>query len=179
MRELAQQVALSVYIASLGKRAPGETARDAPELCSLARALHRLNETSCHYGLTPRQEKQMQSLENNVRTALGRAGLALNHFNGDPRGYGVFIESAGWSLQQLRRPRTRLWNRVSPCFIANLHQEPECPTSPKSRGMTGRLLRSRLPNYRYIINLRGLSQKVTKVKVVNLHVSHLSLWRLS
>jgi len=34
----------------------------------------------------------MQSLEDQVRAVLGRAGLKLNHFNGDPRGYAVHID---------------------------------------------------------------------------------------
>src|SRR5579885_888890 len=92
MRELAQQAVLSAYIASIGKRTPREAAHDATELCSSARALHRLNEASCNYGLTPRQEKRMQSLEERIRTVLTRAGLSLNHFNGDPRGYAVYID---------------------------------------------------------------------------------------
>ena len=92
MRELAQQAVLSAFIASIGKRTPREAAHDAAELCRLALALHRLNETSCNYGPTPRQEKRMQSLEDKVRAVLGRAGLKLNHFNGDPRGYAVHID---------------------------------------------------------------------------------------
>ena len=92
MRELAQQAVLSAYIASIGKRTPREAAQDATELCTLARALHRLNETACNYGLTPRQEKRMQILEGRVRTVLGQAGLTLNHFNGDPRGYAVYVD---------------------------------------------------------------------------------------
>jgi hypothetical protein len=92
MRALAQQAILSAYIASTGKRSPREAAHDAAVLCSLARALHRLNETSCNYGLTPRQEKRMQRLEEKIRAILGRTGLALNHFNGDPRGYALYVD---------------------------------------------------------------------------------------
>lgn len=92
MRELTQQAVLSAFIASIGKRTPREAAHDATELFSLARALHRLNEVSCNCGLTPRQEKRMQNLEEKVRTVLGRAGLALSHFNGDPRGYAVYVD---------------------------------------------------------------------------------------
>ena len=92
MRELAQQAVLSAYIASIGKRTPREAAHDATELCSLALALHRLNEASCNYGLTPQQKKRMQILEDRVRTVLGQAGLTLNHFNGDPRGYAVYVD---------------------------------------------------------------------------------------
>jgi hypothetical protein len=92
MRDSTQQAVLSAYVASIGKRSPREAAHDATELCSLARALHRLNEVSCNSGLTPRQEKRMQSLEDKVRTVLGRAGLILNHFNGDPRGCAVYID---------------------------------------------------------------------------------------
>src|SRR6266446_10593650 len=92
MREVAQQAVLSAYIASTGKRTPREAAHDGAELCSLARALHRLNEASCNYGLTPRQEKRMQILEDSVRTVLEREGLPLNHFNSDLRGYAVYVD---------------------------------------------------------------------------------------
>jgi hypothetical protein len=34
----------------------------------------------------------MQNLEAKVRTVLGRAGLALNHFNGDPRGFALYVD---------------------------------------------------------------------------------------
>ena len=34
----------------------------------------------------------MQNLEDKVRSILARAGMALNHFNGDPRGYAVYID---------------------------------------------------------------------------------------
>ena len=34
----------------------------------------------------------MQSLGGKVRSVLGRAGLSLNHFNGDPRGYAVYVD---------------------------------------------------------------------------------------
>jgi hypothetical protein len=92
MREVAQQAILSAYIASIGKRTPREAAHDAAELCSLARALHRLNEAYCNYGLTRRQENRVRSLEDKVRTVLGPTGLTLNHFNGDPRGYALYID---------------------------------------------------------------------------------------
>jgi hypothetical protein len=92
MRELAQHAVLSAYIASIGKRTPREAAQDATELCSLARALHRLNEAACNCGLTPQQEKRMQRLEERIRTVLARSGLPLNHFNGDPRGYAVYVD---------------------------------------------------------------------------------------
>jgi hypothetical protein len=91
MRELAQQAVLSAYIASIGKRTPREAAHDAAELYSLARALRRLNEVSCNYGLTPRQEKRMRGLEDSIRTVLGQTGLALNHSDNDPRGYSLYV----------------------------------------------------------------------------------------
>jgi hypothetical protein len=101
MREVEQETILSAYIATIGKRTPLEAAHDATELCSLARSLHRLNEAACNYGLTDRQGTRALSLEKSIRSALERAGLALNHFNGDPRGYAVYIDLPDGSYNTL------------------------------------------------------------------------------
>ncbi len=92
MREVEQETILSAYIAATGKRNPLEAAHDATELCGLARSLHRLNEAACNYGLTDRQGTRALSLEKSIRSAVERAGLTLNHFNGDPRGYAVYLD---------------------------------------------------------------------------------------
>jgi hypothetical protein len=46
MREPTQESILAAYIAASGKRCPLDATRDASELCSLARSLHRLNEAA-------------------------------------------------------------------------------------------------------------------------------------
>jgi Ethanolamine utilization protein EutJ (predicted chaperonin) len=51
-----------------------------------------LNEIACNFGLTGRQERRKQNLQTRIKTVLERAGLALNHFNSDPRGYAVYLD---------------------------------------------------------------------------------------
>jgi hypothetical protein len=92
MRTSTQEAVLSAYIVSVGKRAPREAAQDAADLCRLANSLNRLNEIACNSGLTERQERRMQSLQTRIKTVLERAGLVLNHFNNDPRGYAVYLD---------------------------------------------------------------------------------------
>ena len=92
MRMNTQEAVLSAYIASIGKRTPREAAQDAAELCRLANSLNRLNEIACNFGLTERQERRKQDLQTRIKTALERAGLVLNHFNSDPRGYAVYLD---------------------------------------------------------------------------------------
>ena len=83
---------MSAYIASIGKRTPRDAAQDAAELCRLANSLDRLNEIACNSGLTERQERRKQNLQTRIKTVLKRAGLVLNHFNNDPRGYAVYLD---------------------------------------------------------------------------------------
>jgi hypothetical protein len=85
MREIEQETILSAYIATIGKRSLLEAPHDATELGSLAHSLRQLNEAACNYDLTERAQNQ----EKSVRGVLERAGLILNHFNRDPRGYVV------------------------------------------------------------------------------------------
>ena len=92
MRTNTQEAVLSAYIASIGKRTPREAAQDATELFRLANSLNRLNEIACNSGLTERQERRKQNLQTRIKAALERAGLALNHFNSDPRGYAVYLD---------------------------------------------------------------------------------------
>ena len=57
------------------------------ELLALARRLNRYNETECNYGLTERQQKNVDRLEKRVRELLPpQIGVT---FNGDPRGYAI------------------------------------------------------------------------------------------
>jgi hypothetical protein len=90
MRTNRQEAVLSAYIVSIGKRTPRDAASDAVELCRLANSFNRLNEIACNDGLTERQERRKQNLQTRIKTVLERAGLVLNHFNSDPRGYAVY-----------------------------------------------------------------------------------------
>jgi hypothetical protein len=92
MREKTQEAVLSAYIATVGKRTPHEAANDATELCQLADSLNRLNEIACNCGLSERQERRKQKLQEGVKTVLDRTGLILNHFESDPRGYAVYLD---------------------------------------------------------------------------------------
>jgi len=92
MRMNPQEAVLSAYTASIGKRTPREAAQDAAELCKLANSLNRLNEIACNCGLTERQERRKQNLQTRIRAVLEQAGLVLNHFNSDPRGYVVYLD---------------------------------------------------------------------------------------
>ena len=87
-----EEAVLSAYIASIGKRTPRESARDATELCKSANSLNRLNEIACNSGLSERQERQKQKLQERIKTVLEGAGLILNHFESDPRGFAVYID---------------------------------------------------------------------------------------
>src|SRR5207245_1135966 len=61
-------------------------------LCRLATSLNRLNEIACNSGLTERQERRKQNLQTRIKAVLEGAGLVLNHFNNDPRGYAVYLD---------------------------------------------------------------------------------------
>jgi hypothetical protein len=92
MRTNTQEAIVSAYIVSIGKRTPRDAAQDAAELCRFANSLNRLNEIACNFGLTERQERRKQHLQTRIKTVLERAGLVLNHFNSDPRGYAVYLD---------------------------------------------------------------------------------------
>jgi hypothetical protein len=92
MRTNTPEAVLSAYIASIGKRTPREAAQDATELRKLANSLCRLNEIACNSGLTKRQEWRKQNLQTRIKAVLESAGLVLNHFNNDPRGYAVYLD---------------------------------------------------------------------------------------
>ena len=87
-----QEAVLSAYITSVGKRTPREAAQDAAELRRLANSLNRLNEIASNSGLTERQERRKQNLQTRIKAVLERAGLVLNHFESDPRGYAVYLD---------------------------------------------------------------------------------------
>ena len=77
-------------------------------LLALARRLNRYNETECNYGLTERQQKNVERIEQHIRQLLPlEIGIT---FNGDPRGYAVKLhfpsgvyntwggKSEGWGI---------------------------------------------------------------------------------
>jgi hypothetical protein len=127
---------LSAYIASIGKRTPHEAAQDAAELCRFANSLNCLNEIACNSGLTERQERRKQNLQTRIKAVLERAGLVLNHFNSDPRGYAVYLDlpdgsynssggrecgygiGLGWNWQRSLRFSLRRWRPVLFPFLA-------------------------------------------------------------
>ena len=92
MRMNTQEAVLSAHIVSIGKRAPRDAAQDAAALCRSANSLSRLNEIACNSGLTERQERRKQNLQTRIKAVLERAGLVLNHFESDPRGYAVYLD---------------------------------------------------------------------------------------
>lgn len=79
------------YIVSIGKRTPRNTAQDAAELCRVANS-HRSKEIACNFELTERQVRRKQNLRTRIKTVVELAGLVLNHFNNDPRGYAVYLD---------------------------------------------------------------------------------------
>jgi hypothetical protein len=42
--------------------------------------------------LTERQERRKQNLQTRIMAVLERAGLVLNHFESDPRGYALYLD---------------------------------------------------------------------------------------
>src|SRR5690242_18990260 len=107
MRTNAQEAVLSAYIASIGKRTPRDAAQDAAELCRLATSLNRSNEIACNSGLTERQERRKQNLQTRIKAMLEQAGLDLNHFNSDPRGYAVYLDlpDGSYNSGRIEKPR--------------------------------------------------------------------------
>jgi len=104
MQTHTQEAVSSAYIVSIGKRTPRDAAQDAAELCRLPNSLNRLNEIACNFGLTERQERRKQDLQTRIKTVLERAGLVLNHFNSDPRGYVLSTERDERCLILLHSP---------------------------------------------------------------------------
>jgi hypothetical protein len=72
-----------------------DAAQDAAERCRIANSLSRLNEIACNSGLTERQERRKRNLQTRIKALLERAGLVLNHFESDPRGYAVYLGLKG------------------------------------------------------------------------------------
>lgn len=64
----------------------------AIRLQAIARSLHRLDEASCNYGLTPRQEKREENLEREAMKIAEDKGWHL-YRQGDPRGWPLYVWS--------------------------------------------------------------------------------------
>lgn len=66
----------------------------AVSFCLIARALHRLDEASCNYGLSARQETRISNLEKQAAEIAAAFGGAAYH-QGDPRGAALYFLPAG------------------------------------------------------------------------------------
>ena len=62
----------------------------AMQLQAISRALHRLDEASCNYGLTPRQEKREENLEQKAM-AIAREYGSIAYHQSDPRGWSLYL----------------------------------------------------------------------------------------
>jgi len=60
------------------------------ELKKIAKSLHHLDECSCNYGLTPRQETRETNLEKKAEEIAKEMGLIL-YRQGDPRGCSLYL----------------------------------------------------------------------------------------
>ena len=63
---------------------------DGIELDKIARSLHHLAEVGCNYGLTKRQETREANLEKKALAIADKYGFEID-FNGDPRGFPIYI----------------------------------------------------------------------------------------
>ena len=74
----------------------GFTAAQIDRMCEISRATQRLNEAACNYGLTDRQQKRADKLDNEMREICASVGLVV-YCNGDPRGcpYKINEDEAG------------------------------------------------------------------------------------
>lgn len=75
----------------------GTAYRFYPQLLKIAKSLHRLDEASCNYGLTPRQESAVNKLETRANEIVamiakftGMPGLCTFH-QSDPRGASLYV----------------------------------------------------------------------------------------
>jgi len=69
---------------------PAIDSQDAMRLQQIARSLHKLDEASCNYGLTPRQEKRHANLEKEAQQIA--QGYGFNAFHqSDPRGWSLYL----------------------------------------------------------------------------------------
>lgn len=78
------------YSSAALSKSESESVHDAAKLCSMARALHRLDEAACNGDLTERQFKRRVNLGVAIRKIAESYGLRADH-NADPRGYSVYL----------------------------------------------------------------------------------------
>ena len=88
MRELTQADWRLVAAAELGRR--GVPPTKVPEIRRLACEYGRLQEASCNYGLTSRQEARERNIEARLAVLGSEFGISF-HVSGDPRGATVYI----------------------------------------------------------------------------------------
>lgn len=62
----------------------------ALKLQQISRSLHRLDENSCNYGLTERQEKREERLEKTAESIAKEYGFVSYH-QSDPRGWSLYL----------------------------------------------------------------------------------------
>lgn len=60
------------------------------KLLKISKSLHHLDECSCNYGLTPRQEKREMRLECEAEAIASELGLFVFH-QSDPRGCSLYL----------------------------------------------------------------------------------------
>jgi len=63
---------------------------DAEELQRISRALHKLDETACNWGLTHLQERREERLEQKAQEIAQRYGRTAYH-QSDPRGWSLYV----------------------------------------------------------------------------------------
>lgn len=62
------------------------------ELVTIAKKLHHLDEVSCNYGLSPRQEKRIEKLEKEAQQIVDSFGFHLIVYHqSDPRGGTLYL----------------------------------------------------------------------------------------
>lgn len=90
-------LALKLFETENGKIGGSQlAATDAMRLISWARSLRRIYEIACERELTPKEGERESRLCGYVSVTLADYGLTCE-FNGDPRGYAVYIRFADGS----------------------------------------------------------------------------------
>jgi len=90
-----------------------------------------LSKIACNSGLTERQERRKQNLQTRIKAALERAGLVLNHFESDPRGYAVYLDLPDGSYNSFG-------GRGTPQFVLRFPAAKQNKTAPtKTRTISG------------------------------------------
>ncbi len=74
------------------------TGEDAMLLQRISHRLHQLDENSCNYGLTQRQEKRVDRLERQAQEIAEQYGRAAYH-QGDPRGWSLYLVITGLDIE--------------------------------------------------------------------------------